>query len=70
AVRAAEVGSVSAPVPTVAGFHLIRVESRTVTSFETVRETLRATLLDEEPSMTERGELRARLFAAAKIETF
>ena len=70
AVRAAEVGSVSAPVPTVAGVHLIRVESRTVTSFETVRETLRATLLDEEPSMTERGELRARLFAAAKIETF
>ena len=61
AVRAAKVGQLVGPLATQAAVHLLRVESRTVTRFEDVRDALAAEQLVAPVEFPERTALRERL---------
>ncbi|MEO0652358.1 MAG: peptidylprolyl isomerase [Planctomycetota bacterium] len=70
AVRAAATGAAVGPVESPAGLHILRVESRTQTALEEVRDVVTESLMAADPTFTERNELRQRLFAAAEIQLF
>ncbi|MDF1798608.1 MAG: peptidylprolyl isomerase [Planctomycetota bacterium] len=67
AVRAAEVGALVAPFRSSAGLHLIRVEERTVTKLEDVRESLVTELMASDATYQERGALKLRLFREGNV---
>lgn len=67
AVRAAEVGALVAPFRSPAGLHIIRVEERSVTSLDEVREVLVAELSAAQPTYQERGDLKLRLFRMGDV---
>ena len=68
AVHAATVGEVFGPIQAPAGTHLLKVESRVITEFASVKDSLIAELMAEEPSHVERSALKARLTSETKIE--
>jgi len=70
AVRAAEVGVVVGPIPSPVGRHLIEVTERVTTRLGQVRDELVAELSAEPPSWLERSELRLRLRAEARVQTY
>jgi len=68
AVHAATVGKVIGPIQAPAGTHLLKVESRVITEFATVKDSLIAVLMADEASYVERSALKARLISETKIK--
>ncbi|MBI1382267.1 MAG: hypothetical protein GC161_14410 [Planctomycetaceae bacterium] len=67
AVRASEPGALFGPIAGPSGWHLGRVDERTVTSLDEVRSNLAAELAAEPANPLERAALRQRLVTAAAI---
>jgi parvulin-like peptidyl-prolyl isomerase len=68
AVRALQPGQVSAPVKSLSGWHLIKLDSRVVTKLADVAEQVKAAVLADPPSLAEGYGLRARLLAKYPVE--
>lgn len=69
-VRAAAVGEPSGPASTMAGVHLVLVESRERTDFEEVREAVLQSALEATPTWDELRQLEVDLRQAAVVRTF
>ncbi|MFT4711147.1 MAG: hypothetical protein ACI9D0_002150 [Bacteroidia bacterium] len=68
AVHAATVGEIIGPIQAPSATHLLKVESRVITEFATVKDALIAELMAEPPVHVERAALKARLASETVIE--